>query len=100
MRHDGIAAAPLPENAGREISPARIAGEPLEAERPVVSSLPRDHPAWQRDVLAVSARAREIVARSVFVLVRVLSFWDHVRRAVPIAGRMLEIDPSGSYRLR
>jgi hypothetical protein len=65
-----------------------------------VSSLPRDHPAWQRDVLALSARAREIVARSVVVFVRVLSFWDHLRRAVPIAGRTLEIDPSGSYRLR
>ena len=100
MRHERIATPPLPESAGREIAPRPITGEPLDAEPALVSSLPRDHPAWQRDVLALSARAREIVARSLVVLVRVLSFWDHVHRAVRIAGRTLEIDPSGSYRLR
>jgi hypothetical protein len=34
------------------------------------------------------------------VVVRVLTFWDHLRRGAAIAGRTLEIDPSGSYRLR
>jgi hypothetical protein len=34
------------------------------------------------------------------LVVHVLSFWDHAVRAVRIAGRRLEVDPSGSYRLR
>jgi len=64
------------------------------------ASLPRDHPAWQRDVLAVSARVRAIVARMHPVAVRVLTFWDHVARSVAIGGRRVEVDPSGCYRLR
>ena len=64
------------------------------------ATLPRDHPAWQRDVLSVSARVRAIVAQLRPLAVRVLTFWDHTARSVSIAGRKLEIDPSGSYRLR
>jgi hypothetical protein len=57
-------------------------------------------PAWQRDVLSVSARVRAIVATLRPVIVRALSFWDHAVRSIRIGGRALEIDPSGSYRLR
>jgi len=48
----------------------------------------------------VSARVRAILDGLRPVVVRVLSFWDHAVRAVRIAGRRLEVDPSGSYRLR
>jgi hypothetical protein len=66
----------------------------------VPASLPRDHPAWQRDVLAVSARVRAILARIRPVAVRVLTFWDHAVRRVSVGGRYLEVDPSGCYRRR
>ena len=68
------------------------------AEMP--ATLPRDHPAWQRDVLAVSSRVRAILAQLRPVAVRVLTFWDHVVRSVRIGGRSIEVDPSGCYRLR
>jgi hypothetical protein len=64
------------------------------------AALPRDHPAWQRDVLAVSARVRALVAQLRPVAVRVLTFWDHAVRSIPLGGRRLEIDPSGCYRIR
>jgi len=84
----------------RSVVPANVVGESFELEHEVVSSLPRDHPAWQRDVLAVSARARELIARLRPVTVRVLTFWDHVLRGIVVGGRRIEVDPSGSYRLR
>jgi hypothetical protein len=64
------------------------------------ASLPRDHPAWQRDVLAVSSRVRTMLAGLRPVVVRVLSFWDHLIRGVSIGERYVEVDPSGCYRLR
>jgi hypothetical protein len=86
--------------------PLAVAGAPAEAvhlaaidlEGP--HSLPRDHPAWQRDVLAVSSRVRAVLAGLQPVVVRVLGFWDHLVRAVSIGDRYLEVDPSGCYRLR
>jgi hypothetical protein len=65
-----------------------------------LASLPRDHPAWQRDVLAVSSRVRAILAGLRPVVVRVLGFWDHVVRSISIGARSVEVDPSGCYRLR
>ncbi|MBV8643705.1 MAG: hypothetical protein JO225_07285 [Candidatus Eremiobacteraeota bacterium] len=64
------------------------------------TSLPRDHPVWQRDVLAVSARVRTLLATLRPVVVRALTFWDHLVRSVAVGGRHVEIDPSGCYRLR
>lgn len=64
------------------------------------AALPRDHPAWQRDVLSVSARARAVIAALRPVVVRALTFWDHVVRAVSVGARRIEVDPSGCYRLR
>jgi hypothetical protein len=62
--------------------------------------LPRDHPAWQRDVLSISVRARAVIATLKPLAVRVLGFWDHQLRELRIGGRTLGIDPSGCYRLR
>jgi len=64
------------------------------------SSLPRDHPAWQRDVLTVSARVRAFIAHLHPITVRVLTFWDHALRSARVSGRTIEIDPSGCYRVR
>jgi hypothetical protein len=58
-------------------------------------------PAWQRDGVAISARVRALLATVRPVIVRVRSFWDHaVRRVALGAGRAVEVDASGSYRLR
>jgi hypothetical protein len=75
---------------------AYVAGVDMEP----LSSLPRDHPAWQRDVLAVSSRVRAILAGLRPVAVRVLTYWDHVVRSINIGSRQIEVDPSGCYRLR
>jgi hypothetical protein len=79
---------------------AEVAERTVDGGLRVTAALPRDHPAWQPDVLAVSARARALLAHLRPLAVVVLSFWDHVRRAVPVDGRMLEVEPSGSYRVR
>jgi|GEM_PF-1661596 len=72
----------------------------VDPELEITSVLPRDHPAWQRDVLSISARARAVIATIKPIAVRVLGFWDHHVRELRIGGRMLGIDPSGCYRLR
>jgi hypothetical protein len=64
------------------------------------ASLPRDHPVWQRDACSVSARTRAALAALRPLVVRVRSFWDHTVRSIAIRGGRLEVDPSGSYRLR
>lgn len=69
-----------------------------EAE-PDTALLPHDHPAWVKDSLSVSQRARTLLAKIVPVALRVLTFWDHRVRSTTIAGQRLSIDPSGSYRL-
>ncbi len=97
MREHVLAA---PEAGTQPVAPSGLTTETVERGRELAPSLPRDHPAWQRDVLSVSARARQTIARLRPAVVRVLTFWDHLRRGVSIAGRTLEIDPSGSYRLR
>ncbi|GAC1545682.1 MAG: hypothetical protein NVS2B17_28230 [Candidatus Velthaea sp.] len=66
----------------------------------IVPALPRDHPAWQRDVLSISRRARALMESVRPVVVRVLTFWDHRVRDITIGTRQFGIDASGSYRLR
>ena len=97
---DAVLTTPEPDLRALPAEAAHAVAEAAEAQHRVVSSLPRDHPAWQRDVVSISARARELLARLPRAVMRVLTFWDHVRRSVTITGRTLEIDPSGSYRLR
>jgi hypothetical protein len=60
--------------------------------------LPRDHPRWVKDALAVSQRAREILANLRPVALHVLSFWDHRMRSIVIGDRRVQVDPSGCYR--
>jgi hypothetical protein len=94
-------ATPAPEPATLAIAPPSLApAHAADGGFDVSTSLPRDHPAWQRDVLAVSARVRAILARMRPVAVRVLTFWDHAVRRVTIGGRRLDVDPSGCYRRR
>ena len=78
------------------VTPALVADVDAELH----ATLPRDHPAWQRDILSVSARARAVLAALRPVVVRALTFWDHVVRSASVCTRCLEIDPSGCYRLR
>ena len=80
--------------------PALVGPAGGDASVEIAPTLPRDHPAWQRDVLAISARVRAILAGLQPVVVRVLTFWDHAVRSIPLGGRRVEIDPSGCYRLR
>lgn len=64
------------------------------------SPLPRDHPAWQRDMLVVSARVRAILTSLQPVAIRVRTFWDHAVRTLIVRGRRIEVGPSGCYRVR
>lgn len=66
----------------------------------LAAALPSDHPAWQRDVLSLSMRARAILATLRPLAIKVLGFWDHRLREIAIGGRDLAIEPSGCYRLR
>lgn len=63
-------------------------------------ALPGDHPAWQRDVLSISGRARAVIAALRPVVVNVLHFWDHRLGGILLGGRSLGVDASGCYRLR
>jgi hypothetical protein len=87
-------AAPL---AAQAVAAAMPAGAASDED---LSSLPPGHPAWQRDALSVSSRARAIVATLRPIAVRVMTFWDHAVRAIRVGRRTVEIDPSGCYRVR
>ena len=65
-----------------------------ELETPI---LPREHPRWVRDALAVSSRARRLFANLRPAAIAVMGFWDHQTRAVTIGRRTLGVDSSGSY---
>ncbi len=78
------------------VAPAHVSDVDAELH----ATLPRDHPAWQRDILSVSARARAVIAALRPVVVRALTFWDHVVRSVSVGSRRLEVDPSGCYRVQ
>lgn len=60
--------------------------------------LPREHPKWVKDAVAVSHRARTVIAGLRPVMVRVLTFWDHGVHALTLRGLRFQIDSSGSYR--
>ena len=82
-----------------QLAPAAIAYAALpdaELETPL---LPRDHPPWMRDAVAISARARQLLAKLKPMTVRVLTFWDHAVRSIAIGGRTVCVDASGSYRI-
>ncbi len=89
------------ERTRAELAP--VLHDPLAAVAPDAEletpPLPRDLPPWARDAIAISQRARDLLARIKPAIVRVLTFWDHRVRNATIAGRRLNIDPSGSYRV-
>jgi hypothetical protein len=62
-------------------------------------SLPHEHPAWVKDSLAVSQRARDLIASLRPIAIRILTFWDHRIRSAFIGGYTVRIDPSGCYRV-
>jgi len=97
MRRAQRPAETIASLAARAVGPAGEHDATLGDLRP---TLPADHPVWQRDVLAVSTRVRTLLGALTPVAVRVLTFWDHVVRAIAIGGRRFELDPSGCYRLR
>jgi hypothetical protein len=60
-------------------------------------ALPREHPRWVKDAIAISARARRLFSALRPAQLRVFSFWDHQTHSIAIAGRALGVDSSGSY---
>ena len=87
----------LAPNAPQAAATILQVAQALDEDAP--SNLPSEHPAWARDRLALSLRAREIVERLRPIVVRALGQWDHRARSIDIAGRRLCIDASGCYRL-
>lgn len=61
--------------------------------------LPHDHPKWAQDTVAISQRARELLARIKPIVVSIITFWDHRVRSIFVNDRTLNVDPSGSYRV-
>ncbi len=100
MKRTAPPAAPdaAPPSAHAAIAPIALAlDDAFELE---ASRLPPDHPAWQRDVISISARTRALIAALRPIAVRAKSFWDHAVHALAVGTRTLEVDPSGSYRVR
>lgn len=62
-------------------------------------SLPNDHPAWMRDTVSLSQRARALLAHVKPAVVRVIAAWEHRVRSIVVGGRRLCVDPSGCYRI-
>lgn len=90
-----------PENTHAPLPPGLPAVEyaafpDVEIETPY---LPHDHPAWARDAIALSMRARDLLAKFKPVAVKILTFWDHTIRSIIVANRRLTVDVSGSYRI-
>lgn len=89
--------ATLPLQIGASRSEAIV---PIVAEGELETALqPHDQPRWVKDAVAVSQRARELIASLRPAAVRVLCFWDHRIRSIVVAGRCIQIDASGCYRV-
>ena len=88
------AAVPLHIGAARSEAIVPAVGE-AELE---TALLPQDQPRWVKDAVAVSQRARELIAKLRPATVGVLSYWDHRIRAIVVGDRRVQIDPSGCYR--
>ena len=98
---DAAAPGPALDPVALAIGPLVLAAAQVpDVDPDLHARLPRDHPVWQRDILSVSARARAVVAALRPVVVRALTFWDHVVRSVSLGTRRIEVDPSGCYRVR
>jgi hypothetical protein len=86
----------LPLEAGAARSQSIV---PVVAEAELETALlPHEQPRWVKDAVAVSQRARELIAKLRPAAVHVLSFWDHRIRAIVVGDRLVQIDASGCYR--
>lgn len=81
------------------LAPGTVAPLTFDPELDASPQLPGDHPAWARDRLALSFKAREFVATLKPIAIKIRTFWDHHARSIVIGGSRLSIDPSGCYRL-
>ena len=87
---------PQPQTALAGAAPILALVPEDELETP---PLPREHPKWAKDSLAISARARALFQRLRPVIVRIMTFWDHKFRTISVGDRQMTVDASGSYRL-
>ena len=71
----------------------------IDPEADIEPRLPSDHPAWARDVISLSQRARELFARLRPIAIRIYTAWEHRVRSIFVAGARLSIDIAGCYRL-
>lgn len=86
--------------------PLQVGASRSEAVVPVVAEaeletalLPNDQPRWVKDAVAVSQRARDLIAKLRPAAVHVLSFWDHRIRAIVVGDHRVAVDASGCYRI-
>ncbi len=92
------------EETGASI-PLQVGASRSEAVVPAVTEaeletalLPHDQPRWVKDAVAVSQRARELIAKLQPAAVHVLCFWDHRIRTIAVGERRVQVDASGCYR--
>lgn len=62
-------------------------------------ALPSDHPAWMKDVVSISQRARTLFATLRPVVLHVVSFCEHRVRSIVVGERRVSVDTSGCYRI-
>ena len=85
----------LPQAVAPAAAPLVPPLDPEEFSRPVAL---RDQPPWVRDGLAVSQRARALIACLRPVVVAACASWEQALRAITVAGRVLRVDAAGCYR--
>ncbi len=92
---------PLALEAHAPSEAAALAGIAVAADAALEDAphLPSDHPAWARDMLSLSQRARSFLATLAPIAIRTLTYWDHRVRSIVLRAGTLTIDISGSYRL-
>lgn len=62
-------------------------------------TLPNDHPAWLKDAVSLSQRARVLVTKLKPIVLHVIAAWEHRVRTIVVGGRRVSVDASGSYRI-
>jgi hypothetical protein len=90
-----LGAAPGPSAALATSGPPPVVLDP-EAEPEY--RLPNDHPAWARDVVSLSQRARALFTHLRPIVVKIFAAWEHRVRSIVVGGRTLSIDAGGCYR--
>ena len=94
-----LSAHSLQSVAAAEVAAAAALAPVADAPAEEAPRLPSDHPAWTKDTLSLSQRARAFIATLAPIVVRTLGCWDHRVRSIVLRAGTLTIDLSGSYRL-